>query len=96
MKRIKFFIIVSALYFCGCVFLIPHDYVPIHIDGSKIPLYKFKDDQGSTIKLLLDIDKAKMEFAYKEKTAGYQGAFHDMYFRDPYYLRSWINKKCPK
>ena len=45
MKRIKFFIIVSALYFCGCVFLIPHDYVPIHIDGSKIPLYKFKDDE---------------------------------------------------
>jgi len=43
MKAIKTFSIVSVVYFFGCIFTIPHDYQPIHMDGRKIPLYKVQD-----------------------------------------------------
>ena len=45
MKRVKFFSITAALYFCGCIFTIPREYLPIHKDGRKIPLYEFQDKE---------------------------------------------------
>ena len=47
MKRIKFLSVAVTLYFCGCIFTIPREYLPIHKDGRKIPLYKFQDREQS-------------------------------------------------
>jgi len=47
MKRVKFLSVAVTLYFCGCIFTIPREYLPIHKNGRKIPLYKFQDrEQG--------------------------------------------------
>jgi len=45
MKKVLFLYFTIIFYFCGCIFSIPHDYVPIHIGHKKIPLYKFQDKE---------------------------------------------------